>query len=92
MWPHLWLENSFSYRYRKHVVAALEGKDSDLYDWFRANWEEGFDIMPLILQEKIIPKDLLFFEKYWLNQFSGLLNKVNYNKDSINNHVKKLIS
>jgi len=63
-----------SYRYNKHITAALEKEPGALYDWIRDLWRDGNDVAVYTLQEGIMPKDLELFEKYWIQQFSGLLN------------------
>jgi hypothetical protein len=63
-----------SYRYNKHITAALEKEPGALYDWIRDLWRDGNDVAVHTLQESITPKDLDLFEQYWINQFSNLFN------------------
>lgn len=65
-----------SYRFKQHITAALEKEQGALYDWMRDVWRRGFDVNVYTLQENIIPKDLDMFEKYWIEQFSNLLNTI----------------
>jgi hypothetical protein len=58
-------------RLNQHIVAALEHHPGDLYDWMRDVWRRDCDVA---LQFDIDPNDLEFFERYWINQFSNLLN------------------
>ncbi len=63
-----------SYRFKQHITAALEKQSGALYDWMREVWRRGFDVGVHTLQQGISPRDLDFFEKYWLEQFSNLVN------------------
>ena len=63
-----------SYRFKQHIAAALEKQPGALYDWMRDVWRRGFDVAVYTLQDEIIPKDFDMFEKYWIDQFSNLLN------------------
>ena len=63
-----------SYRFKQHVTAALEKEPGALYDWMRDVWRSDFDVLVHTLQEGIVPKDEAMFEKYWIDQFSSLLN------------------
>jgi hypothetical protein len=63
-----------SYRFKQHVTAALEKEPGALYDWMRDVWRSEFDVAVHTLQEGIIPKDENMFERYWIEQFSNLLN------------------
>jgi len=63
-----------SYRFKQHITAALDNEKGSLYDWIRNVWRTDHDIAFHTLQENIIPKDLDMFEKYWIDQFSDLLN------------------
>lgn len=65
-----------SHRFKQHITAALEKEPGALYDWMRDVWRRGFDVSVHTLQERIIPKDIDMFEKYWIDQFSNLLNIV----------------
>lgn len=65
-----------SYRYNKHLTAALEKEPGPLYDWIRDLWRGGHDVAVHTLQESIMPKDLELFEQYWIDQFSELLNVI----------------
>ena len=63
-----------SYRFKQHIVAALDHTPGQLYDWMRDVWRRDFDVSVYTLQEFIIPKDLDMFEQYWIGQFANLLN------------------
>jgi hypothetical protein len=63
-----------SYRFKQHVTAALEKEPGALYDWMRDVWRGDFDVAVYTLQEGIIPKDEDMFERYWIDQFTTLLN------------------
>jgi hypothetical protein len=63
-----------SYRFKQHVTAALEREPGALYEWMRDVWRSDFDVAVYTLQEGIIPKDEELFERYWIDQFSTLLN------------------
>lgn len=63
-----------SYRFKQHVTAALEKEPGALYDWMRDVWRSDFDVLVHTLQEGVIPKDEAMFERYWIDQFSTLLN------------------
>ena len=63
-----------SYRFKQHVTAALEKEPGALYDWMRDVWRSDFDVSVHTLQEGVIPKDEDMFERYWIEQFSNLLN------------------
>ena len=69
-----------SYRFKQHIAAALEKQPGALYDWIRDVWRRGFDIAVHTLQEGIVPKDLDMFERYWMDQFSDLLNVAGNNR------------
>lgn len=69
-----------SHRFKQHVTAALEKETGVLYDWVRDVWRRDHDVNFYILQEGIVPKDLDFFERYWIEQFTGLLNIVGNDK------------
>jgi hypothetical protein len=80
-----------SYRFNQHVTAALEKEPGALYDWIRDAWRRGYDVCAYILQEGIIPKDLDLFEKYWISQFSNLLNVVGNTPAVIDSQVAKQV-
>ena len=61
-------------RFKQHVTAALEKAEGNVYDWIREVWRDGHEIEHFVLQTDIIPGDLDFYEKYWMTQFSDLLN------------------
>ena len=61
-------------RRRLHLTKALDKEQGRLYDWIREQWRNGYEIDAFVLQDEIIPADLLMFETYWTEQFSGLLN------------------
>lgn len=63
-----------SYRFKQHITAALEKEPGALYDWMRDVWRAGFDVAVFTLQEGIIPQDINMFERYWIEQFTNLLN------------------
>lgn len=67
-------DDKVSYRFKEHVTAALEQKPGALYDWMRDVWRSEFDVAVFTLQEGIIPKDHVMFERYWIDQFADLLN------------------
>jgi hypothetical protein len=69
-----------SYRFKQHIAAALEKQPGALYDWIRDVWRRGFDIAVHTLQEGIVPNDLDVFERYWMDQFSVLLNVAGNNR------------
>jgi hypothetical protein len=71
-----------SFRFKQHITAALEKQPGALYDWIRDVWRRGFDIAVHTLQEGIVPKDLDMFERYWMDQFSDLLNVAGNNRPS----------
>ena len=78
-----------SYRFKKHVTAALEKEPGDLYDWIRDVWRNGHDVSFHVLQEGIIPKDLDMFERYWIGQFTNLLNVVANPKAAVDSPVAR---
>ena len=63
-----------SYRFRKHVAAALDMEEGPLYDWIRDLWAQDHDIAAHTIQEAIMPRDLDMFEQYWIDQFADLFN------------------
>lgn len=62
-----------SYRFKQHVTAALEKEPGVLYDWMCDVWRSDFDVLVYTLQEGIAPRDEAMFERYWIDQFSTLL-------------------
>ncbi len=78
-----------SYRFKQHITAALDREPSALYDWMRDVWRRDFDVAFHILQEGIIPKDLDFFKRYWIDQFANLLNIECDNKSAQESPVAK---
>lgn len=76
-----------SYRFRKHITAAMEKEPGDLYEWIRDAWRKDHDVSFYILQDGIIPKDLDMFEKYWIAQFTNLLNVVSNPKTAVDSPV-----
>lgn len=74
-------DDRVSYRFKRHVTAALEKEPGALYDWMRDVWRSEFDVGVFSLQEGIILKDHAMFEQYWMDQFGTLLN-VTGNKPS----------
>jgi hypothetical protein len=56
------------------ITKALDRQPGPLYDWMRVEWRGGHEVQHYTLQEDIIPADLDMFEKYWVEQFSDLLN------------------
>lgn len=63
-----------SYRFRKHVAAALDMEEGPLYDWIRDLWKQDHDVAAYTIQEAIMPRDLDMYEQYWIDQFADLLN------------------
>jgi hypothetical protein len=66
--------DEISYRVKQHITAALDHEPGALYDWMRDVWRRDFDVSVHTLQEGIIPKDMDFFERFWIDQFTNLLN------------------
>jgi hypothetical protein len=56
------------------VTKALDHESGALYDWVRTEWRSGAEVRAHVLQDEIIPADLELFERYWIEQFAGLLN------------------
>jgi hypothetical protein len=56
------------------VTKALDHESGALYDWVRTEWRSGAEVRAYVLQDDIIPADLELFERYWIEQFAGLLN------------------
>ena len=46
-----------------------------LHRWIRRVEAQGFEVAVHVLQHKIAPRDLTNFERYWMGQFRGLLNR-----------------
>jgi hypothetical protein len=64
------------------VAAALEKESGPLYDWMRDVYRRDHDVLCHTLQEAITPMDLDLFERYWIGQFSGLLNSIGNSADT----------
>lgn len=56
------------------ITKALEKESGRLYDWVRDEWRADHDVRARVLQDDVIPADLEMFERYWIEQFHGLLN------------------
>ncbi len=54
----------------------MDKEPGELYEWIRNTWRNGYDVSFHTLQEGIVPKDLDMFERYWIAQFTNLLNVV----------------
>ena len=61
-------------RWKKHVTNALDLVPGPLYDWMRDVARGGHYVGCHVLQSAIIPDELRFYERYWINQFPGLFN------------------
>lgn len=62
-------------RWQQHIACALRNEPGSLYDWIRGLFEEGRNPEYHVLQENVSPPDLTMFERYWMSQFTGLLNQ-----------------
>ena len=58
----------------QHITAALEKAEGTLYDWIREVWRSGREVEYFVLQTDIAVADLDLYKKYWISQFSDLLN------------------
>jgi hypothetical protein len=62
-------------RLNQHLARALEETDrSALYEWIRSVLRSGHLVDLHVLQQEIAPKELDMFEKYWISQFTNLVN------------------
>ena len=80
-----------SYRFNKHVTAALEKEPGAVYDWMRDVWRRGFDVSVHTLQQGVIPKDLDMFERYWIDQFANLLNVTGNRSGKSNSEIARQV-
>lgn len=80
-----------SYRFKLHVTEALEKEPGPVYDWMRDVWRGDFDVAVYTLQEGILPADEAMFKKYWIDQFSNLLDGEGDRKRKANSPVAKQI-
>lgn len=78
-----------SYRFKQHITAALDCEAGALYDWMRNVWRRDFDVAVHTLQEGIIPKDMDFFERFWIHQFTNLINVIGNNSPMQDSQVAK---
>jgi hypothetical protein len=67
-------EESADKAFKRHVTAALDMEIGRLYDWIRAVWRAKREIGYHVLQTNVVPTELDFYQRYWINQFAGLLN------------------
>lgn len=81
-----------SYRFRKHVAAALDMEEGPVYDWIRDLWKRDHDVAAYTLQEAIMPRDLDMFEQYWIDQFADLLNRRGNREGKTNSRVADQIT
>ncbi len=81
-----------SYRFRKHVAAALDMEEGAVYDWIRQLWKQDHDVAVHTLQEGIMPRDLDLFEQYWIDQFAELVNKRGNRPDKTNSRIADQIT
>jgi hypothetical protein len=81
-----------SYRFKKHVTAALDKEPGPVYDWMRDVWRRGHDVAAYMLQQRIVPKDAEMFELYWIDQFSELVNVAGNKAGKINSAVANQIT
>lgn len=56
------------------ITKALDCEPGVLCEWLRDEWRADHEVLAQVLQDNIIPADLEMFQKYWIEQFSGLLN------------------
>ena len=61
-------------RLKQHRTYALEMAEGAVYDWIRGVYRKGFEVEAHVLQMNIIPAEFEFYERYWIAQFSDLLN------------------
>ena len=77
--------NDPKYRFKRHTTSALEYEEGVLYDWMREVWRKGDQVDFYELQTNIIPNDLELYEKYWIDQFSVLVNVRHNTKKTVRN-------
>jgi hypothetical protein len=61
-------------RYYRHLCDAWRRRGTLLHRWIRTTEAQGFEIRAFVLQTNVAPGDLDLFERYWMAQFTGLLN------------------
>jgi hypothetical protein len=61
-------------RLAQHIAEARRGSATAVGTWIRVRLEAGFQIRAHILQAAVAPGDLSLFERYWMRQFTDLLN------------------
>ena len=83
------------YRFKQHITRALEYEEGALYEWIRAVWRNNQAVECHTLQSGSIPKDLELYERYWIDQFGGLVNvrrnNENKNNTEIGDRVKRIL-
>jgi len=60
---------------KRLIAAALDGDKSVLSEWIVEVLRSGFIVDSYILQRDAAPDELETFERHWVNQFPGVLNK-----------------
>jgi len=81
-----------SYRFKQHITAALDKEPGPVYDWMRDVWRRNHDIAFYILQQGIVPIDVDLFEKYWIDQFTDLLNVIGNKSGNTNSPIANQIT
>jgi hypothetical protein len=61
-------------RLDQHIRDAVRQPATPLLRWIRDTMERGFQVHAHALQRYVPPNDLDMFERYWISQFSDLLN------------------
>lgn len=65
---------SVDIRLAQHLGDARRGAATAVGGWIRGRLAAGFPIHAHILQWTVAPVDLDLFERYWIGQFTDLLN------------------
>jgi hypothetical protein len=78
-----------SYQFKRLITASLEKEPGELYEWIRNAWRDGHDVCFHILQDGIIAKDLDLFERYWVAQFTNLLNVISEPRTAVDSPVAR---
>jgi hypothetical protein len=63
-----------SVRYAQHLRDAIRQPTTALHRWINAVVARGFQVRVHVLQTNVRPGELDLFERYWMSQFSSLLN------------------
>jgi hypothetical protein len=79
-------------RLEQHLAVALDKDEKGaVCDWIRGVLRRGGTVSVRPIQEDVAPMELEMFEAYWIEQFTGLLNKSAPNRSACSPTAQKIV-